>query len=89
MLLLNVILQLYYIRIASGYKQNISKAHVLIGLSHLISYSTYWKNDISKYVKHFCWVFGFEVAGAGGQQTFLEGELLFKFILFTFLDIFP
>lgn len=36
-----IILQPYYISIASVYKPNISKAHVLTGFSHFISRATY------------------------------------------------
>lgn len=76
-----IILQLYYISIASVYKPNISKAHVLTGFSHFISRATYWKTGISKYMRQFCLVLNLLiwVGGGGGKEPFWRGELSLNF----------
>lgn len=63
-------LQLLYIRLASGDKQNISKARILIGLPHLISYTTHEKVTFSGTwdISAWLWVFDFFAVGA-----FLKG----------------
>lgn len=61
-------LRLLHIRPASGDKQNISKAHILIGLPHLISYTTHEKVTFSGTwdISAWLWVFDFFAVGGGG-----------------------
>lgn len=87
-----VILQQFYIGTAGTIGKVVQrlvlfcfpKAHVLIGISHLISCTTYWKKKMAfPSTRHFCLVLNFNLGGS--SKPFLRGELplVYSFHIFS------